>query len=129
MKKFILTIFFVLTTIYCQSQIALGYSFNDVKTMMTTAGHILDEGVTEKDNIRYITAYGSELMRLYFFTENNVCFLYVYAVKNSTYRDHEQVILKEGYRVVKDGYVNDQYFVRIFYNDKLGLWCTSFVYK
>ena len=129
MKKFILTLSLILLSFYSFSQNALGYSYNDVKTLMINNGHIIDEGYTSDDNTRYINGYDSNIIRLYFFTESNICFLYIICVKGANFSNYEKSLLNEGFKRLNNKYYKEQYVANIFYNEKLEAWCTSFIFK
>jgi hypothetical protein len=129
MKKLIFTLGLVLLSFYSFSQNALGYSYSDIKKLMINEGHIIDEGFTSKDNTKYINGYGSNTIRLYFFTENNICFFYVFCVKGANFSNYEKSLLDDGFKRLNDKYYKGQYIANIFYNEELEAWCTSFIFK
>ena len=116
MKKYILILFLLLFSNTSFSQNMIGESWSDVMKMVKENGLIIDYGETE-GNIRYISGMDKGRVRIYYFTDNNLCFSYGLIVDNGTYEIYRRSLIENGYvslgnRFYKDKFVADIVWVK-----------------
>ena len=112
-----------------QAQNFVGYSFRDIKIEMYEKGYILNEGY-DNDGDYYLSATTSKEYKVYYFTKNNICALYVYTLKNVSFSDYEQSLYMIGYTKYPDGkYYNDKYVAKIEYDSEFSCWYVSMCLK
>jgi len=128
MKKLLLVIVMMIVSVTLNAQNLIGHSWSDVYQNMDSYGHIINKGVTD-DNTQYIMASDNGTIRLYYFTPNNLCYLYVYAVKNTTFEQHEKALFDEGYVRMGSKFYKGEFSAEIKWNQKLSTYSTGITYK
>jgi hypothetical protein len=128
MKKLLLVIVMMIVSVTSNAQNLIGHSWSDVYQNMDSNGHIINKGVT-KDNVQCIMAIDNGTIRLYYFTPNNLCYLYVYAVKNTTFEQYEKYLFDEGYVRMGTKFYKGEFSAEIKWNQKLLTYTTGITYK
>lgn len=124
MKKLILILLISLFSLDTYSQNMVGYSWSDVYKLMDESGYIVTKGRTKAD-VPYILARNSGISRGYYFTENNLCFLYIYFVDGATYLDISKALIDDGYVRVDEKFYKGKFIAQIDWNkDMSGYVCT-----
>jgi hypothetical protein len=121
MKKLLLFLMLIIG-LSTQAQNFIGFSFRDIKGEMDRNGYILSEGY-DKDGDYYLSARTSLEFKVYYFTKNNICTVYVYTLKNVSFSDYEQSLYKNGYSKYSNGkYYSDKYIAKIEYDYQFSSW-------
>ena len=128
MKKLLLVIVMMIVSVTSNAQNLIGHSWSDVYQNMDSNGYIINKGVT-KDNVQCIMASENGTIRLYYFTPNNLCYLYVYAVKNTTFEQYEKALFDEGYVRMGTKFYKEEFSAEIKWNQKLLTYTTGITYK
>lgn len=128
MKKLLLVIVMMIVSATLNAQNLIGHSWSDVYQNMDSYGHIINKGVTD-DNIQYIMASDNGTIRLYYFTPNNLCYLYIYAVNAATFEQHEKALIDEGYVRMGFKFYKGEFSAEIKWNQKLSTYTTAITYK
>ena len=128
MKKLILLIFILFASVSSKAQNFVGYSWSDVYKNMDSNGFIIYKGNTE-DNIPYIMGTDDGTIRLYYFTPNNQCYLYVYSVRGATFEQYEKALFDEGYVRMGEKFYKDNLSAEIKWNKKLSTYTTGITFK
>ena len=128
MKKLILVIFIMFVSITSKAQNFLGYSWSDVYKNMDRNGYVIYKGTTD-ECVNYIMGTDEGIVRLYYFTPNNMCNLYVYAVQNTTFEQHEKALFDEGYVRMGTKFYKGEFSAEIKWNKKLSTYTTGITFK
>lgn len=112
MKKLFTLFSFILLSHFSFSQNAIGYSWSDVNKMVKQEGFIVDYGQT-KNKISYISGSDNGKIRIYYFTDNNVCFSYVLIIENADFNLYRESLIENGYVGVGGKYYKDNYVAEI----------------
>lgn len=130
MKKLILL---VVTTLFVNlnafSQNMVGESWSDVAKTMYQKGYIVNSDVTSDEKIPYITASSDGVVRIYYFTKNNQCYLYALAIEDATFEFLEKSLLDGDYKKRGNMYYNDQYMAEIVLLGKENAYVLKFSFK
>lgn len=116
MKNLILTISLLLTSVVSYSQNLIGSSLRDVNKELDSKGFIINQGWTN-DGLYYTSGADKQTFRIYYFTKQNICFMYAISFFGLTYRENEALLLSTGYwkSSNQDYYVNDNYMATIIW--------------
>ena len=124
MKKIVLFLLLVIG-LSAKAQNYVGFSFRDIKYEMNLKGYILTEGY-DKDGDYYLGASSSTEYKVYYFTKNNICAVYVYTMKNATYSDYERALYSNGFTKNTNGrYYNGRSVAKIEYDTQYSCWYVS----
>jgi len=124
MKKIVL-FFLLVIGLSARAQNYVGFSFRDIKYEMNLKGYILTEGY-DKQGDYYLGAASSTEYKVYYFTKNNICALYLYTIKNTSYSDYEQALYSNGYVKNSDGrYYTERHVAKIEYDTQYSCWYVS----
>jgi hypothetical protein len=115
----ILSFFICITT---QAQNYLGSSYKDVITDMRKQGLQITTKQFKESTDFFLIAYDNSTTRIYYFTEDNSCYLYKYFTEIGTPESLQVVLKALGYTAVGDSYYLDNYIATIEYNSILECW-------
>lgn len=125
MKKLIITLLLVLSTLSGWSQNFIGYSLKDIWNHFDSRGYILTKGWTEDNNTGYFYFSASDKDRttIYYFNEANVCFMCSIIFYDMTKSEIKEVLNSLGYRQVSgDEYVSKDWRCTIMWLDDYNLY-------
>lgn len=128
MKKLILLFILLFISKFTYSQNAIGDSWSDVMKMLNDEGYIVNYGMTESKT-KYITGVDDGKIRIYYFTDNNMCFCYVLIVENSTQEVYRQSLLESGYSFVGGKYYKQIYEAEIMWLDNVKSYAIKFLFN
>ena len=124
--KTIYTLALLLMTLTSYAQNYVGQSLRHVKNTMNSKGYIIEEGW--ENNIYYVQAKDVDDYKLYLFTDNNICFMYVttnsnytydiitYALKKANYWQLTQYEFTDGEYDAKISEDNGKWYIKISYH-------------
>jgi hypothetical protein len=124
--KTIYTLALLLMTLTSYAQNYVGQSLRHVKNTMDSKGYIIEEGW--ENNIYYVQAKDVDDYKLYLFTDNNICFMYIttnsnytydiitYALKRANYWQLTQYEFTDGEYDAKISEDNGKWYIKISYH-------------
>ena len=124
--KTIYTLALLLMTLTSYAQNYVGQSLRHVKNTMDSKGYIIEEGW--ENNIYYVQAKDVDDYKLYLFTNNNICFMYIttnsnytydiitYALKRANYWQLTQYEFTDGEYDAKISEDNGKWYIKISYH-------------
>lgn len=114
MKKLLTTLLFTILFLTGKSQNLIGVSLRDCYKTLDEKGFIINRGYTEQ-NIFYLSASDNESVRIYYFTNNNICAYFAISYPGFTYTDIKAVLNKAGYWQIGDLFYTNDYKAKIVY--------------
>ena len=96
--------------------------------MVKENGLIIDYGETE-GNIRYISGMDKGRVRIYYFTDNNLCFSYGLIVDNGTYEIYRRSLIENGYVSLGNRFYKDKFVADIVWVKEEEMYVLIFNYK
>ena len=114
MKKLIITLLLSIIFLTTKAQNLIGNSARDVYKSLNEKGYIIQKGYTD-ENIFYISASDNESIRIYYFSNNNICVFFALSYKGFTYQEITNALDKAGYWQVKNIFYTNDYKATIVY--------------
>jgi hypothetical protein len=116
MKK-IIFIVLLLFTIKSNAQIMINQTLYSVKTELKKKGHYIYEDKT-KDDTPYIIEVRDELVNIYYFDDNNLCYLQVIKFDGLSLKDIEFLLKEKKYKKISNlNYENQDYYAELIYEE------------
>ena len=123
--KTIYTLALLLMTLTSYAQNYVGQSLRHVKNTMDSKGYIIEEGW--ENNIYYVQAKDVDDYKLYLFTNNNICFMYITTNSNYTYDIITYALRKANYwQITQYEFTDGEYDAKI--SEDNGKWYIKISY-
>ena len=123
--KTIYTLALLLMTLTSYAQNYVGQSLRHVKSMMDEKGYIINDGW--RNNVYYVEARDVDDYKLYLFTDNNICFMYVTTNSNYTYDIITYALRKANYwQITQYEFTDGEYDAKI--SEDNGKWYIKISY-